>query len=487
MTSPGNLRQRTLHSLGWQLVGTGGQRLVQLGGLAAMTRLLPKADVGLFAIVLAGVAAIDALTAFTGEQSQIHSKRGADRDYLDTVFTVRLIRGALVAGLIAALAPVFAWFFAEPEHEGRYWLTGLFLLLSANGLCDAIQSPARAVRMKALDFRRVACGDFAAALIGTGTQIALAIAWRDIWALVAGQVVSTLARSLTSYAVAPYRPRLRIERGAFRELMTYTLGGAGTPFLLMLIAQAPALVLGKLYQDAMFAIYTCCERLSKLPEEASLRVLAPVAIPAYAKLHGDDARLAQAWLKAIRGILMLGLPGTAVLVWIGNELPAVVFGDGYGAIAMLFPLLAVRSGIVATNAVIGPLFWAIGEPWKDRNVQLLRCVLLYGLGIPMAIRFGPAGFAGAAALAIFVALLLSLWFVLRRLRLPLQALASAAADGLSQALCLLAALLVCDWAFDPTGGWRLALGGSMGAFVVGRALLRSSRRTRPLRDETAPA
>jgi len=471
MTAVASLRQRTVHSFGWQVLGIGGQRMIQFLGLVVVWRLLRKEDIGLFAVVLSGIAAIDALTAFTGEQSQIHSERGAERQFLDTVFTVRIVRGIAVALILAALAPAFEWFFAEGRSD-RYWLTGLFLALSGNCLCEAIQSPARAARIKELDFRRVALGDLGAALFGTGIQVGLAWMWRDVWALVVGQIVSTLLRSAASYVVAPYRPRLHIDRTSFRELMRYSLRGAGTPFLLMLIAQAPVLVLGKIYHDALLAVYTSCDRLSKLPEEVCLRVLAPVAIPAYAKLNNDPSRLANAWLNAIRAILLLGVPGTVTLFWIGNALPAVAFGDDVGAIAWLFPLLAVRGGFAGTNSVIGPLFWAIGEPHKDRRVQLVRVVLLYAIGVPMAWEFGASGFAFAAAFAIACALAISLGLALRRLQLPLRALGPPAAAALALGLLQGALLGACSLACTPHGWARVLIGTAVGALTLGAIALR---------------
>jgi PST family polysaccharide transporter/lipopolysaccharide exporter len=473
MTSLGDLRQRTFQGLAWQFVGMGGQRVVQFVGIAAMAWLLPPQDIGLFGIVLVGIAAVEALTAFLGEQSQIHSPRGAERAYLDTVFTVRLVRGFAVTGALMALAPAMAWFFADPARSNRCWLTGLFLALSLNSLADAVQSPARAARIKELQFRRVAIGDLAAAMTGTGLQIALAYCWRDVWALVVGQIATTLARSVASYVVAPYLPRLCLERAALKELLRYSLGGAGTPFLLMLIAQAPALVLGKLYNDIVFGIYTYCERLSKLPEEVSLRVLAPVAIPAYAKLAQEPQLLANGWLSAMRAILLVGLPGTVVLVWVGNDLPAFVFGADYGAVAWLFPVLALRGGIAGINSVIGPLFWAIGEPHKDRAAQLARTIVVFSLGIPLATWLGPAGFAMAAGCATSAALLLSLRFALRRLELPLSTLGAAAAPGAAHAVALAAGLLLLDATHVWLGPMRVAVGGVLGALVLGAGVYRS--------------
>ncbi|MGE3175155.1 MAG: oligosaccharide flippase family protein [Planctomycetota bacterium] len=472
MTQNADLRQRTIRSLGWQLLGAGGQRVVQFLGIAVLARLIAIEDIGLFGIVLAGVAAIEALTFFTGEQSQIHSARGGERPYLDTVFTVRLLRGLVVGGVLAALAPAFAWWFHKPEFDGRYWLTGLFLALSANGLLEAFQSPARAARMKELDFRRVAFGDFSAALLGTGVQIGLAWWLRDVWALVLGTLAATLLRSLCSYAVAPYTPRLRLEREALRDLTGYTFGAAGTPFLLMLIAQGPALVLGKLFEATVIGVYSYCERLSKIGEDVCLRVLAPVAIPAYAKLKDEPARLAHAWLRSVRTIVLLALPGTAALVWMGNALPAVVFGPEYGAVAWLFPLLAFRGGIAAVNSVIGPLFWAIGEPWRDRRAQLLRTVLLFGLGVPLALAYGAAGFAAAAAIAITAALAVSMRFALQRLQVPGAEVGRALAQAASPGLAMVALLLLVDLVAAPEGLARVGAGCALAAAFVALAAVR---------------
>src|SRR5262249_21844001 len=307
------------------------QRLAQFAGLAVLARLFAdrQQDLGLLGIVLGVIAAIEALTAFTGEQSQIHSRRGGERAYADTVFTVRLLRSLAVGLLLAALSPAFAWFFADPAEPQRYWLTGLFLLLAGNGLLEALQSPLRAVAMKELDFRRVAVGDLAAAVLGAGITAGLAWLRRDVWALVIGTLASTLLRSLVSHVVAPYRPRFRIEPQALRELLGYSKGALGAPFLLMMIFQAPAFVLARLADRAAVAVYGYGEKLAKVPEAMCLRVLGRVATPAYSALAGDAPRLRNAWLRALRAVLLVALPGTAALAWIGDELPAILFGGQF--------------------------------------------------------------------------------------------------------------------------------------------------------------
>ena len=87
MSPSADLRRRTVKSLFWQLLGVGGQRVVQMVSLAALWRLIPDTDLGLFFVLLTGIGVIEALTMFVGEQTTISSQNIVDRRYLDTVLS----------------------------------------------------------------------------------------------------------------------------------------------------------------------------------------------------------------------------------------------------------------------------------------------------------------------------------------------------------------------------------------------------------------
>ncbi len=474
--SPDDLHKRTATGILWQALGVGGQRLVQLAGFAVLARLLPEAEIGTFGVLLAAIAAIEALTFFAGEQSQIHSRRGHERAYLDTVFTVRLLRAVVISTVLALLSPVFAWFFRDSAAPGEHSLTVLFLLLAFTGLLDAVQSPARASRIKELDFRRVSLGDFSAAVLGTTATIAMAFAWGDVRALVAGHLCGVLLRSAISYAVAPYRPRLSFDRSVGKELGRYALGAAGAPFLLVMIFCAPALILGKLAAPAAVAIYGYGEKLAKIPEDLFLRVLGPVALPAYSQLASDQTRLRQTWLRAVRAFMLVGAPLATVFAWIGSDLPALVYGETYGQHAWLFPLLAVHGGLAGLTAVIGPLFWAIGEPEKDRTAQLCRMLTLYGAGTLGVWLYGVEGCAAAAVLSIAAALVVSLSYACRRLGVAAGAVLGAMRSGTLAAVLVLLPLLLLDLVWRPAGLLRCTIGAAVGGPTVLLLALRAMRR-----------
>lgn len=466
------LRRRTVQSLFWQFLGVGGQRIVQMVAPMVAARQIAEADVGLFVLVLTGIGVVESLTLFMGEQTTISSQSAADRTYLNTVFTVRVLRSLIISSLLCALAYPLAAFFGSSTTAERYWLPGMFLALAGNGVLDALQSPARAARMKGLDFRRIALGDFVSTLLGVTLTTTLAVLWQDVWAMVLGHIGSTLIRSGMSYLSAPHLPRWCLNRSVLGELFHYNRGAAGAPFLLLLIFTSPAFVLGKvLGNNGALAVFELAGRLAKLPEDIFLRVLAPVAIPAYAQLRGDQERLSRAWLSAMHAFLLVGTPLTVALAWSGDDMPGVVFGEKYGQQRGLFALQALHGGLAGLTAVVGPLFWAVGEPQWDRRAQFFRCIAIYGLGIPAALWGGVQWFAAATCLAMGFGLLLCIRYALRYLKLGVLDLTRAARDGILVGCALSAPLLLIDFSWQPRGLWRLTIAGLCCGPVIAALLL----------------
>lgn len=481
MTEPdGDLRRKTLHGLVWQFLGVGGDRILGLVSYMVIARLITdQGDVALFFVVLGGIAVVESLTLFMGEQSTISSARGTERRYLDTVFTVRVVRSVVISGLLCALAPAFAWFFDRPEYSGRYWLTGLFLALAGNGLIDGLQSPARAAKLKTMEFRRVVLGDVAASLLGLASTWVFAAIWANVWALLLAHLARTALKTVFSYAVAPHMPRFVFDRDALRDLFQYSKGAAGTPFLLVMIFASPAIVLGRFLTDpAGLAKFEFAGKLARLPEDIFLRVLGPVAIPAYAHLRSDRTRLARAWLNAVRAFLLVGAPMTVSLAWCGTALPTIFFTERYAEVPGLFELQSIHGGLAGLTAVVGPLFWAVGIPGRDRRAQLYRSLVIYSLGIAAAIHYGVIGFACAMIAGITTALVLSLVSALRYLDVPFRQLAATGRDGIVLGSLLLAVLLAIDAVFAPTGWWRLVTSALVGGPLLGLTTLRILRQRR---------
>lgn len=481
-----DLRRKTIHGLVWQFMGVGGQQAMTLIAMSVIARSLDQPDIGLFVVLLTGIGLVESLTLFMGEQSTIASPRGAERRYLDTVFTVRVLRSIAISLLLCALAPVLAWYFRHEETAGRYWLTGLFLAMAATGFLDGLQSPARAARLKTLSFRRVVVCDFVAFLLGMVVTIVLAIRLRSVWALLIGHVTTTACRSLLSYVAAPHVPRFALDREALRDLFDYSKGATGAPFLLFVTYAAPAMIVGKISQQSL-AVFEYAARLARIPENIFLRVLGSVAIPAYAQLRYDPPRLRRAWLGAVAAFVSVGMPMTVAMAWCGGALPGLVFGDDYGEVDHLFLLQCVYGGLAGLTAVVGPLFWAIGQPHRDRRAQFARCVVVYAAGLPCTLLWGVVGFAFASCLSILVALIACLVQAKRVLVVSTRELLDTTREGGLIGGTLLGLLLAFDAAVAPAGPWRVVVAGATSGPLLLFLVLRLARERRGVPIEPSAA
>ncbi|MFH0909937.1 MAG: oligosaccharide flippase family protein [Planctomycetota bacterium] len=477
-----SLRGRTLQGLAWQAIGRGGERLLRFAVNVALARVLLPEDFGLAGLVTAALATADAVTFLAGEQVLVQSARGRDPDFHNTLFWASAARGGLLAAVLAALAPLFAGYFNRPEARG------LFLAIALQPLVAGLASPRAMVLVKDMRFRRWCLYRLAATAVGVGLTVALGVLLRNAWALVAGQILTVAALTAGSHAMAPFRPALRFDLASWREMRAYWMRAAGTPVLLALVAQAPAILLGKLGGAAALGVFLQNQRLGSVPSDLSLQAAGTVAMPAYSALQDDRPRLCRLWLKALWAIALLALPLAATLAWLDADLPAAVFGQGFAGERGLFALLAAGGALRSLLAVTGPLFWGTGLPSYDRQAQLIRTVLVYGAGIWWTLSFGGIGLASALLAGLFVSLVSSLRLARRIVEVRWRAIGLALLPGLGAAGATVLLLAGLDALRVFSGGWRIGALGAAGALVCTAAALwiRHRDRQENLRRPTTP-
>ena len=104
VSSRGSLKERTTRGGIWLLLGDGLNRAAGLLKLAVLGRLLAPRDFGLLGIALLVQQLIESFSQ-TGISSALIHKRGEIQDYLNSAWTVQIIRGSAIAALLFLAAP----------------------------------------------------------------------------------------------------------------------------------------------------------------------------------------------------------------------------------------------------------------------------------------------------------------------------------------------------------------------------------------------
>src|SRR5713101_1716008 len=109
-----HLVQRVLRAGGWTVLGYGTSQLLLLAGNLILTRLLFPEAFGLMAIVLAVMVGVALLSDVGIEQSIIHNKRGNEPAFVNTAWSIKVIRGVLMWLALWLLADPLASLYGEP-------------------------------------------------------------------------------------------------------------------------------------------------------------------------------------------------------------------------------------------------------------------------------------------------------------------------------------------------------------------------------------
>src|SRR5436309_7970573 len=196
-----NLRQRTISSGVVTAAAQGVQFFLNLAYIMVLARLLVPQDFGLVAMVttIMGFLRIfqDAgLSTVTVQRQEITHAQ------VSNLFWVNLTVGSAISLLVAASAPVVAWFYREPR------LTDITLVLSVTFLLASSAVQHVALLNRQMRFGVIAVIDVVSMLAGYLTGVGMALWKYGYWALVFANVVQVVIKLVLAWSISRWRPRL---------------------------------------------------------------------------------------------------------------------------------------------------------------------------------------------------------------------------------------------------------------------------------------
>ncbi|MHC4751973.1 MAG: lipopolysaccharide biosynthesis protein [Planctomycetota bacterium] len=389
------------------LVGTFVGRGIRFVRYMILARLLAPDEFGLMAIIMFVTMAFEAFTEVGVKQSIIQNKRGADPEYLNVAWWMKVIRGFGLFLIAIVIAPWISSFYDKPQ------LLGLLRVSLFSILFRGLVSPRAHVLEKEYKFNRAVILVQGSSILGTAVTIILAFVLRNVWALVIAFVVESAILCLLSYILVPIVPRFRIDRESLRELMRFARGIFGLPVLTMIAFGADVLVLGKVVSEKQLGMYSLAVDLAYLPMDLFARIIHPILLPTFSQKQNDRNSLCRAALQITRGTAIFGVPLVGFIISCAGGILLLAYGQKYVAVAIPFSILCL--GIIARTeaSIMGSIYFAVGQPHLHRRFVTMRAVITVGLIYPAAVYFGLWGAACVVVLANFSALLMQVFWCRR--------------------------------------------------------------------------
>lgn len=456
----------------WVAGGVIAANLVRLAGNVLLARLLFPEAFGVMALANVFMQGLQLFSDVGTSAAIVRDRRGDDPSFLDTAWTLHLLRGGALCLLASALAAPVAAFYAAADPLAR----DLVYYLPVLGLCALIDGAA-STRLHSygrhLRNRQLTLLELHNQVVSTIVMIVAAWIYPSVWALVIGSVVRSLLRTTLSHTIFEgQRNRLRLERDAIGSLFRFGRWVLLSTILTFLAGQADRLMLGRMLSLEELGVYGIALALAGMPAFVLSRLGSRVLFPALSRIGDEGAQLQEA-RRGRALFLALGALLLAGLVPNGPVVIDLLYDHRYQAAGWLLQLLLFGSWFQVLEGSNSSVLLARGE---SRAVAAGNAVKLVTLVVLLPVGFATAGLRGAV-LGLIVADVarygVSAWLVTRTgldvLRRDLvMTLALVLASALGVALTERAE--AAGWA-----PWALLPVGASGALVVVAVSFRSLR------------
>ncbi|MCS6806156.1 MAG: lipopolysaccharide biosynthesis protein [Acidobacteriota bacterium] len=476
------LTQRTLGGLFWASSGALVQLVLQVATLVLFARLLTPADFGLIgaAMVIIGFGQIFAQLSVG---SAIVQRARLAARHVRTGFTLSLLLGMLLSGLMVVLAPLIAQFFRMSA------LTPVVQALAPIFLLRGVGVVAAALLQRNMRFRLLARVEIISFGIGYGV-VGLTLAWLGygVWALVGAHLGQVTLETMMLLIAQPHPKRFAVNRRACRELMAFGSGFTMAKVANFFALQGDNMVVGRWLGADALGLYSRAYRLMSFPANLFGETVERVLFPALSQAQDDDQRLSMAYRRGMALTALLVMPASAIAIVLGPELVHVALGPSWKGAVLPLQVLAVgmffRTGyklsgtlarakgavhrlafyhaiyavLVVAGAWIGHWAGLAGVAWGVVGALAIQYLLLARLSISVtSLRWREFIGAHASAVALTVVVAMIVWSVAAWLRgweasAALVLIGALIAVGMS--LCVLIWLAPVFW-LGKDGVWWL--------------------------------
>lgn len=321
-----SLASRALGSGAWSMANFGLGQIMRLGSNLILTRILSPDDFGLMALVTSFLIGLTMFSDMGFGPSIMQSKRGDDPDFLDTIWTLKIIRGFVIFGAAILMAWPLAWFYDAP-------LFGWVFPVAASSMILGGFFPTRIdTAARHLQLGRLTVIELANQLVGILFTIAAALVLQSVWALVWGNVLGALAQLLMFRLFLPgHRNRLRLEPEARAEVMKFGKWIFFSTICGFLLFQGDRIILGRVLTLDQLGIYNIGLFLATVPVMLGSSIAGRLFIPIY-RQHppAESAQNARILARTRAGLTALLLLVAVVLAWAGPPLVDLLYDPRYG-------------------------------------------------------------------------------------------------------------------------------------------------------------
>lgn len=370
-------------------------RSVGLISTIVLARMLNPEDFGLVAMAMILLAALNLLISF-GFEIQLIQNSKAGRDQFDTAWTFSVIFSVVCGLILIAVASSASNFYREPRLEA------VIYALAVGFAIEGFSNIGTVAFRREMRFDREFKFLLGKRLSSLVVTIPLALYLQNYWALVIGQLSSTMLSVALSYYMSTYRPRFSL-KARFELFHTSKWLVLNNLFMFLHHRSAPFL-LARASGAQSVGVYTLAMEIATMPSTELVAPINRAAFPGYAKAAQDLKKLRETFLKVISTIALIAIPSGVGVVLVADLLVPAALGWKWLSAIPMIQLLSIYGVITALQTNITYIYLAVGEAKRITIISAAQVLIMLAAMYPCIQEWGAMGaayaYAGSAILMI---------------------------------------------------------------------------------------
>jgi lipopolysaccharide exporter len=386
-------------------VSYGAMAVIRLGSSMVLTRLLYPEAFGIVTMISSVIFVIEMLSDVGIVGLLIRHEKGDQPTYLNTMWTVRLMRSCGNAVLLFFAAPWVAEWYDTPALTDALRLFSLWFILFG------LESTSFILAVRNKNTRIVNFTELFCLLVSTLFSIAYSYHSRDYHGILYGILLNRFLNTVISHRFYPQlKHRLMLDKTATRDLFHFAKFVMPSSMITLAVNQYDKVIFLKLFELKLLGLYSLASNMSAPLDGLVTKISRTLLYPRCAEyFRHDPSTLVQRYytenLKLHAVVLLL----PALLFGMATLVVDVLYDSRYAFSGVILQAFAVRSMILPFASTAEDLLVASGRTRIQLIGNIIRlCYLVPAVFIGYHF-FGFRGFIYFAMLEMLPTVLFYTW------------------------------------------------------------------------------
>jgi lipopolysaccharide exporter len=383
------------------------QRSIGLISILILARLLTPDDFAIVALTAITVHFFDMLSSAGSEQYIIQKDDVVAAD-LNTAWTIDIVFKSALWFVLILFSSIIAVFFEQPELEIALYASSFILII------NALKNPGFFVKKQNFEYGEIFWLSVFQRLVTFVLVIVIAYIEKSYWALIIGDIVSSIIYTGGSYLLDKFRPKLSLQH--WRKQW----GFSGWLFLKGIVgymrSQIDTLIVSKFFPQAQLGQYYMARDIAMIPSHNIISPAIEPLLAAFRKSRNSVEALEVKVRISLFSVSLVSIPIFVFLWCFPGEIIAVLLGDQWAEAGPLLHALSLLPLYFSFILVLEQCLLSLQQVrvlfWYDVFSLLFITTFILGFAtdniVTLAYARGALGLITMAALALYLCKLIKL-------------------------------------------------------------------------------